>query len=136
MKLLLDTNSLSFLLRNDSAVRAHFESASASPETLFVLSPMVDFASPLSDPERCQPQSAQYEALTAHWTRAELAEADWDLAAELWAERHRAGAPIEDADLLIAVSALRQNAILVTSNQRHFSNLGLEMVDWRKSIRA
>lgn len=137
MRLLLDTNTLSYLLRNDDNVRAHFRSAAASPETFFLLSPMVDLELRryllLKNASR---NLRQYEALIADWDRAELDENDWRRAATLWADRHRAGQPIEDADLLIAVSALRNNAMLVTSNQRHFADLGLELIDWRQPVTA
>ncbi len=36
---------------------------------------------------------------------------------------HRTGMSITDADLLIAVSALRCDAILVTNNERHLLSL-------------
>lgn len=135
MRLLPDTNTISYLLRNDRQVRAQFDSALEKPETVFVLSPMVDFELRryllLKEASR---NLRQYEALVESWMPVSLGESDWRLAASLWAERHRAGEPIEDADLLIAVSALRLNAALVTSNPRHFSNLGLTLVDWRQPI--
>jgi predicted nucleic acid-binding protein len=43
MKWLLDTNTLSYLLRSDAIVRAHFEETRSDPDHVFVLSPVVDF---------------------------------------------------------------------------------------------
>lgn len=68
-----------------------------------------------------------YRDLTADWQRVELEGADWDQATDLWVARHRAGRPIGDADLLIAVTALKSGAVLVTNNTRHFEGLGLAM---------
>jgi predicted nucleic acid-binding protein len=55
---------------------------------------------------------------------------DWRTAADLWASRHRAGKPITDSDLLIAVSALKSGATLATNNLRHFDDLGLSLETW------
>ncbi|HEY5312506.1 MAG TPA: type II toxin-antitoxin system VapC family toxin [Pirellulales bacterium] len=41
-------------------------------------------------------------------------------AARLWAEARAAGRPRNDADLLIAATALEHDLALVTGNQRHF----------------
>jgi predicted nucleic acid-binding protein len=39
---------------------------------------------------------------------------------------------VDDADVLIAATALRYNAVLVTGNVRHFSRFdGLVIEDWR-----
>lgn len=41
------------------------------------------------------------------------------------------GKLIEDADLLLAAIAIRNDAILVTHNTKHFSSIaGLSLVDW------
>ena len=76
---------------------------------------------------------AQYEALTADWQDTGFDREDWLQAASLWAERCSAGMSVADADLLIAVSALRHDAVLVTNNQRHFNGLGLILENWLDS---
>lgn len=133
MKWLLDTSTLNYLFRNDARVRDHFEQTRADPKNTFVLSPMVDFEFRrylvLKNAHR---NLAQYEALVQGWLCPEFLQDDWRRAVNLWAERHRAGLPIDDADLLIAVTALKQNALLVTSNTRHFADLGLTLTDWRQ----
>ena len=49
----------------------------------------------------------------------------------LRAELERAGTPIGENDLLIAATALTNDLILVTHNQREFSRIvGLELEDW------
>jgi tRNA(fMet)-specific endonuclease VapC len=55
-------------------------------------------------------------------------------AAELWAEAHRSGHPQDDADLIIASTALEQRRMLVTGNTDHFAWIsGLTLENWRKS---
>ena len=75
-------------------------------------------------------QLARYEALSRDWLPVSLTRDDWRTAAKLWAELHRAGRSIEDRDLLIAISALKENVVLVTNNTRHFEGLGVLLADW------
>lgn len=54
-------------------------------------------------------------------------------AAELWAEAHRSGQPHDDADLIIAATALETGRILVTGNTDHFAWIsGLTLENWRE----
>ena len=71
-----------------------------------------------------------YEAITSSWLRWHLSFGDWDEAARVWAERHRLGLSIADLDLFLAVLARRENAVLVTSNVKHFEGLGFPVEDW------
>lgn len=53
-------------------------------------------------------------------------------AAELWAEAQTHGHSRDDADLIIAATALEANRELVTGNSAHFTWIrGLQIVDWR-----
>ena len=51
---------------------------------------------------------------------------------ELKAKAEAAGRRVDDADVIIAATAMRHGALLVTGNTRHFSHFdGLEIEDWR-----
>lgn len=51
---------------------------------------------------------------------------------ELKAKAEAAGRRVDDADVIIAATAMRHGALLVTGNTRHFSCFdGLEIEDWR-----
>ncbi len=53
-------------------------------------------------------------------------------AAELWAEGRSGGHPHDDADLIIAATALETNRVLVTGNTSHYAWIaGLRLADWR-----
>ena len=50
---------------------------------------------------------------------------------ELKAKAEVAGRRVDDADVIIAATAMRHNAVLVTGNTRHFSRFeGLVIEDW------
>lgn len=56
-----------------------------------------------------------------------------DRFAAIAADLQRAGKPIGALDTMIAAHALAQQAILVTSNERHFSRVrGLSCENWRR----
>ena len=56
----------------------------------------------------------------------------FDLASQIYAQFKQTGNLIEDADLLIGVSALEHNAILITNNANHLQripNLQIEVIN-------
>ncbi|MDX1384800.1 MAG: PIN domain-containing protein [Thermoanaerobaculia bacterium] len=52
-----------------------------------------------------------------------------EMAAEIAADRRRAGSPVEIRDLQIAGIARARRAALATRNRRHFQGFGLDLVD-------
>lgn len=53
-------------------------------------------------------------------------------AADLWADAQEGGKPANDADLIIAATALDTRRVLVTGNTAHFAWIdGLLLADWR-----
>lgn len=56
-----------------------------------------------------------------------------DIAASIFESLRINGDLIEDGDLLIAATAIRHSATLVTHNTRHFQRIsGLHLVDWQQ----
>ena len=54
-------------------------------------------------------------------------------AADLWAAAGTSGYPRDDADLIIAATALEVGRVLVTGNTTHFNWIpGLRIEDWRQ----
>lgn len=52
-------------------------------------------------------------------------------ASDIYADLHRRGELIGDADILIAATALEHELVLVTNNTKHFGRIkGLEIVNW------
>jgi predicted nucleic acid-binding protein len=71
-----------------------------------------------------------YERITASWRHCNLDFEGWNEAGRLWSRRHRLGRSIADLDLLLAVLTRRENAVLITSNVKHFVDLGIAYEDW------
>lgn len=130
MRLILDTNTLSYLLKGRPPVLQRMaETARRGAE--FLLAPIVHYELTrylsLKEAHRL---ARAYRELTSSWTSLEMGFSDWDAAAGLWAKRHRAGRAISDLDLLLAILARREGAVIVTANTRHFEGLGVEIEDW------
>jgi tRNA(fMet)-specific endonuclease VapC len=53
--------------------------------------------------------------------------------AGLWADARQSGYPRNDADLIIAATALETKRVLITGNTAHFEWIpGLSLADWRE----
>jgi tRNA(fMet)-specific endonuclease VapC len=127
---LLDTDILNYVLKRDAIVVQRFEQALREGHG-FVLSAVVDFEITRYHRLKGMHRVARfYASMVELWSRVEVEADDWRTAADLWASRHRAGKPITDSDLLIAVSALKSGATLATNNLRHFDDLGLSLETW------
>jgi predicted nucleic acid-binding protein len=78
-------------------------------------------------------QLRQFATFCLHSDILAITDAILDRAADLWVVAHRAGIPRNDADLLIAATALESGRTLVTGNTVHFSWIpGLVVEDWRQ----
>lgn len=130
MGLLLDTNTLSYIIRGRQPVLDRFEESVRQGDT-FLLSSVVHYElQRYLDLKGSSRLLRRYQGLVDHWQRCNLLFEDWNRAASLWAEHHRAGRSIADLDLLLTVLALKHDAVLVTSNTRHFEGLDIALADW------
>ena len=76
-------------------------------------------------------QIEAFEALCEQSTVLSLTDAAIHRAADIYAELHRRGQLIGDADILIAASALEQNLGVATNNAAHFRRIdGLRIESW------
>jgi tRNA(fMet)-specific endonuclease VapC len=133
MTYLLDTDTVNYLIKGVQPVKRQFRSVTRDGAS-FALSMIVHYEVSRYLRLRTATRSRRfYEQLTANWAPIGLTEADWETAIDLWVRRHRAGRPIEDADLLIAVTALKAGAVLVTNNASHFIDLGLTVENWMQA---
>jgi tRNA(fMet)-specific endonuclease VapC len=77
-------------------------------------------------------QLATFVALTARSDVLPISTSVLKRAAQLWADARNSGQPRDDADLIIAATALEAQRVLVTGNTPHFSWIaGLRLEDWR-----
>jgi len=77
-------------------------------------------------------QLARFRAFCLHAEVLPIDDAVVERAADLWSLAQSGGHPDNDADLIIAATALEAGRILVTGNVKHFQWVaGLVVEDWR-----
>jgi tRNA(fMet)-specific endonuclease VapC len=139
VKYVLDTNTVSLLMRGDERVISRL--AGAGRSSVFLPQPVIaEIAYGL---ERL-PRGKRRDALQARFDliRGELARAIWsDEVSEAFgrikARLERLGRRIEDFDAGIAAHAVVAGAVLVTSDGRHMGRIqGLQIEDWASVPRA
>ena len=78
-------------------------------------------------------QLARFAVFCQHSLIFPITDAIFDRAADLWVIGRRGGHPRDDADLIIAATALEHGRVLVTGNTPHFAWIaGLRLEDWRQ----
>lgn len=74
----------------------------------------------------------RFRLFCSHSQIIPLSDAIFDRAEDIWVLARRGGLSQNDADLLIAATALETGRVLVTGNTAHFSWIpGLVLEDWR-----
>lgn len=103
---LLDSDIVNYLIKNRDQVVEKYDAAVARNES-FVSSPVVEFEVTRYLMLRSMNRLLRrFNVLTRRWTPTSVTADDWTAARDLWIVRNRAGRPIDDADLLIAVSSV------------------------------
>ena len=134
--LALDTNILIAVQKREPLADRHYRTAVTAGEVLVVPS-VVRFEArrSLLRPEYSR-RLGMLDNLLAFLPSLDFDAEAADIAALLHDQLRAAGTPIDEADLLIAATALRHGATLVTRNTRHFQKIpGLHLVDWQQEER-
>src|SRR5262245_60010319 len=135
MKWLLDTTTVSALMRAEPRVAARLQAASPADVSVPqpVLAEIHHGLARLAKSRRKMELEGRWDILLRSLRRSPWTDAVSRRYGELKAELERAGAPLDDFDLAIAAHAVDAAATLVTSNARHFARIpGLGIEDWER----
>jgi toxin FitB len=134
--ILLDTNVISALMRRDPEPAVvdwldgqPSESIWTTSVTVFEVRTGLHL---LASGRRRHDLERAFDALLADELEGRIQSFDTaaaDAAGEIAAERQAAGRPVEIRDVQIAGIAKARRAQLATRNTRHFSDLGIELID-------
>lgn len=132
-ELILDTDILSLLFRNDDAViecaRVYLREHQRLTISIITRYEILRGLK-AKDAER---QILRFNEFCAANRLIAITEDVIERAAGIYAELYRTGKLIGDADILIAASALVNNCGLVTNNEAHFSRVaGLRVDNWAR----
>ena len=131
---LLDTDMLSELikLRNTNVRQKALAYAQQHGQLAFSAITRYEITRGYKD-QNATAQMARFATFCQHSIVLPVTEAIFDRAADLWVLARQGGHPRNDADLIIAATALEHGRVLVTGNAAHFTWIpGLAIEDWRQ----
>lgn len=128
---LLDTNILTaFLKRHPRVVvqmERHLDEAGRPSLSIITYYELLRGLKELGSARRL----ADFEDLVSHLQLRLLTRRVMGIAADLYVELRERGEPLEDADILIAATALAHDLVLVTDNEQHFRRISeLKVENW------
>ena len=131
---LLDTNTLSYMLRGEGGVGVRMlalKRDQVAVPAVVVYELRYDLARLDAKRPSARALMQKAEALLAVLRTVAFDEACAEAAAALRGDLDRAGTPLGPVDTLIAATALATRSVLVTRNTREFGRVrGLELEDW------
>ncbi|MCL1988015.1 MAG: PIN domain-containing protein [Firmicutes bacterium] len=127
----LDTNIISYMMKNDETVRNNQLVFIKNGGTCII--PLMAYYEIKRGliAKNATTKMRIFEDLCSQLEIKKLTKNDMDTAALIYSNCKKAGTPIEDADLLIAAQCLTNGYTIVTANIKHFDIVdGLAIVDW------
>ena len=128
---LLDTNTLSAAINQNQDVIVQIEIAFANGHTLAIsLITYFEIERGLELP-RYQVKNARFKKWLIRLEVFTVDQNTMDVAARIWQQLRAKGLILEDADTIIAATALCEDAVLVTDNTKHFARIPhLQLENW------
>ena len=127
----LDTNIISYLLKDDETVYSrYFDTLSKGNQCTIPLIAYYEVRRGLEANDAAS-KMRSFEKICVELDVYDLTIEDVSMAASIYADRKNKGKMIDDADILIAAQCITNGYTLVTNNTKHFENIeGLRIVNW------
>jgi predicted nucleic acid-binding protein len=131
MKYALDSNILSYMLRNDDKVFSrYFETLNNGGRCVIPLIAYYEVKRGLKAANATN-KLHQFEKFYKALGTDDLSISDMDIATDIYARNKKTGRHIGDSDTIIAASCIARGYTLVTNNVKHFEHIdGLQLVNW------
>ena len=131
--LLLDTDTLSEVLKRRNQIVLANARAYVAQHQQFAFSAITRYEVRRGNlSRRAAARLQRFETFCRHSAIYPITDDVLDRAAVLWADARAGGLPDNDADLIIAATALIHGRTLTTGNTSHFAWIpGLQLADWR-----
>jgi tRNA(fMet)-specific endonuclease VapC len=128
----LDSNIVSYFLKNDSEVKRHFQNALEN-NSPYVIPPLVYYE--VKRWLRVRSATNQLQRFTDLYNdsvKSDMTADIWEKATELYTRLRLSGKIIDDADIFIASYCILNSYTLVTNNIKHFDLIPeLNIVNWK-----
>lgn len=130
IKYALDTNIVSYIIKDNRKVIANFDAESAKGNQCFIPGVVYYEIKRGLLKANATRKIAIFDDLCKWLTVVEMNLVAWDTAALIYKELYQ-GRTIDDADIFIAATCIAHNATLVTNNTRHFARINnLKITNW------
>lgn len=128
---LVDSDTISFYLRNHPKVVKHFEEYLGEFERInFSILSYYEILSGLKYRD-ARKQLAAFLEFVEYNSMLPITKDSIEFSADIYADLRKKGRLIDDVDILIAGIALSNDLVVVTHNTDHFKRIdGLELEDW------
>ena len=127
---LLDTDTLIYSLKGDSAVKKNLRDHFHDPLKLSVITLMELYYGAYKS-QKTASNLAKIKTLELSFEIIPIGEESAEIFGMTKAQLEKAGLILDDLDLIIASCALTNNLVLVTNNVRHFQRIeGLKVTNW------
>lgn len=131
MNYVLDTNTVSDFLKKHPNVTTSIERHLANGDTLFIAQPVhYELIRGMVRHHATTQLRRLNDQILPQFEWLRVTDADWLLAAQLWADTVSRGKQLSDVDLLLAALAQRLDAVLVTGDD-DFAPLPIKRENWR-----
>ncbi len=132
-KVLVDSDTLSFYFKKYPKVVAEAQDY-LSQHQIFTFSVISRFE--ILRGMKVKNAAKQIQVFDMFCKQNEIIELDDKIvgrAADIYADLHKRGQLVGDADILIAATAIENNLAIVTNNESHFNRIsGLQVLNWNK----
>jgi len=132
-EVLLDTDTLSFFLRNEPKVMVEAGKYLKFHKG-FTFSTISNFEILRGlKVKNAQRQITRFGLIRLQSREINLTDEIINRAADIYADLYKSGQLVGDADILIAATALENSLAVVTNNESHFNRIsGLQVLNWNK----
>ena len=127
----LDTNIVSYFIREDKSVLTRFRAVLAMNNSI-VIPPVTYYEIRRGFRHKeAHGKEQVFNRMCKLYPIGEMSLSIWECAAQLYADLRKAKRTVEDADILIAAFCIVNGYTLVTHNTKHFEDIDeLKVEDW------
>jgi len=128
----LDSNIISYLLKNDTEVKQQFQN-SMDNNNLYVIPPIVYYeVKRWLKIRNATNQLQKFSDLYNNSVKNDMTLDIWEKAIELYVALRTTGKSADDADVFIAAFCIVNGYILITNNVNHFEFITeLQVINWK-----
>ena len=119
----IDTNIVSYFIREDENIISRFRAALAAGHSI-IIPPVTYYEIRRGFKHKDAPKKEKaFDRMCTMFPIGEMSLSAWEQAADIYGKTRRAGNPVEDTDIINAAYCIVNGYTLVTNNEKHFDGI-------------